>query len=173
VKTTELVSAPTKKRTYFWPAFVIAFLLWTLASCGGVAALVGLDEFRLTDFQPSAAVWTPPPLSTAAVAADAPPAAVDETPAEPTRFQPGGRAQNATSSRVNIRRNPGYLGQDAAGDILAQMDPGESVEILGWPRNADNLIWWPIRYQSADGAAIEGWVAESTAAGVQILTPTQ
>lgn len=172
MRTTELVSAPVKKRTFFWPAFVIAFLLWTLASCGGVAALIGLDEFRLTDFQPSDPVWTPPPLATAVVAVDAPPAAEAETPAEPTRFQPGGRAQNATNSRVNIRRNPGYLGQ-AAEDILAQMNPGESVEILGWPRNADNLIWWPIRYQSADGATIEGWVAESTASGVQILTPMQ
>jgi hypothetical protein len=170
VGTTEIVSAPAKKRTFFWPAFAIAFLLWALASCGGVAAFVGLDEFRLTDFQPSAAVWTPPPLATQAVAVDAPPATTDETPTEPTRFQPGGRAQNATSSRVNIRNNPGYLGQVAA-DILAQMNPGETVEILGWPRNADNLIWWPIRYQAADGTLIEGWVAESTASGVQILTP--
>jgi hypothetical protein len=162
---------PVKRRSFFWPAFVVAFLAWSLASCGGIAAMIGLDDLSLADFQSSGPVWTPPaPLPTETTAVAEQPAEEPAAPTEETRFQPGGRAQNITNSRVNIRRSPGYLGQ-AADNVLAQMEPGETVEIAGWPRNADNLIWWPSRYQSADGAIIEGWVAESTASGVQILAP--
>ena len=85
------------------------------------------------------------------------------------RLQAGATATNVTNSLVNIRRTPGYLGKPQ-GDILAQMKPGESVTLLDGPEVADSLTWWFVRYQP-NGQAIEGWVAESTASGVQILAP--
>lgn len=160
-------TVPSKRRSVFWLAFAVAFLVWTVASCGGAAALVGFDEFSLADFQSNGPAWTPPPVVTPVVAAA-------DTAAEPTlvagRLQPGSRAENATGSRVNVRRSPGVVGKPD-GDILAQMNPGETVEILGWSRTADNLIWWPVRFQPAQGAAVDGWVAESTDSAVQILVP--
>ena len=83
-------------------------------------------------------------------------------------FVPGQQARNATSSRVNIRRTPGYLSK-RADDVIGQIQPGERVEIIGPPMGADNLLWWQIRYPTATGQTIEGWVAEATASGVVIL----
>lgn len=162
----------TRRRTYFWLAFALTFTLLTLASCGGVAALIGFDDLSFADFQTTGPVWTPPAAATSPVVSSTEDtgAAAAPTSLPSSRFQPGGRAENATSSRVNIRRAPGYLNKPED-DILRQMQPGESVEIAGWSRSVDNLIWWPIRYQSADGATVEGWVAESTESGVQILAP--
>ena len=83
------------------------------------------------------------------------------------RFAPGSAVRNVTNSRVNIRTTPGYLGKPAA-DIIGQVAPGASMTVLGDAQSADNLVWWRIRYDAPDGA-IEGWVAEATASGVQIL----
>ncbi len=155
----------------FWPAFVVSFMLLAFASCGSAAALIGFDDLSFADFQSTGPVWTPPAAPTAVVGVAAGGEADNNpTPTPSSRFQPGGRAENATSSRVNIRRAPGYLNKPD-GDVLAQIQPGETVEILGWSVSVDNLIWWPIRYQSANGTAVEGWIAESTESGVQILVP--
>ncbi len=132
--------------------------------------MVGFDEISFSDFQSSDPVWTPPAALTAPVVVADGVDAEASTPVAPTNLQPGGRARNATNSRVNIRLEPGYLGK-ADGDILIQMDPNETVEVLGWSRPADNLIWWPVRYQTPNGTPVEGWVAESTSSGVQILVP--
>ena len=78
-------------------------------------------------------------------------------------FRTGDQARNITSSVVNIRRTPGHLGKPA-GDIVAQALPGDTVTIVKGPSVADNLTWWYVRY----GAA-EGWMAQATASGVQIL----
>ncbi len=164
--------SPAKPRTFFWPAFTVTLLVWLLASCGGMAVFIGLDELSLSDLQAVGPIWTPPPLPTEAILADEPAEQVARAAGEGgevARFQPGAQAANITSSRVNIRREPGHLGKPAD-DVLAQMQPGETVEILGWPRSADNLVWWPIRY-TGEAGLVEGWVAESTASGVQILSP--
>jgi hypothetical protein len=146
-------------------------MLLAFASCGGAAALIGFDDLSFADFQSTGPVWTPPAAPAAQVGvAESGDAANNATPTPSSRFQPGGRAENATSSRVNIRRAPGYLNKPE-GDVLAQIQPGETVEILGWSLSVDNLIWWPIRYQPAGGTAVEGWIAESTESGVQILVP--
>ncbi|MEZ4637449.1 MAG: hypothetical protein R2873_18805 [Caldilineaceae bacterium] len=167
----EPTPAPTSRtRTPFWVAFVVTFALLALASCGGVAALVGFDDFSFADFQSTGPVWTPPAAPTAVDSANVDSTNAAPTPTPSSRFQPGGSAENATSSRVNIRRAPGYVNKPAD-DIVAQMQPGEDVEIVGWSRSVDSLIWWPIRYRSPDGASVEGWVAESTESGVQILAP--
>ena len=67
-----------------------------------------------------------------------------------------------------IRQTPGHLGKSDS-DILAQMAPGETVAIVGGPTAIDSLVWWLIQYQSSDGRTVEGWTAEATGSGVQIL----
>ena len=56
-----------------------------------------------------------------------------------------------------------------ASDVVAQVYPGETVEILGDSAAVDGLAWWRVRYVGRDGAVVEGWIAEATAGGVQIL----
>ena len=160
---------PKSPRSLFWIAFAIGFVLLALASCGGVAMLVGLDNISLADLQSSGPVWTPPPAPTP-LPADATRPSGSAQPGLPAdRLQAGGPARNVTNSRVNIRRIPGYLGK-GDDDILGRMEPGASVTILDGPQTADQLVWWYIRY-AGPGGNVEGWVAESTASGVQILAP--
>lgn len=161
--------AQRRTRAYFWLGLVLGFLLLTLGSVWGAAVLLGLDDLSLSDLQNQGPVWTPPPLPTPTPTGQAAPV----TSGEPGSFAPGQQARNATNSLVNIRREPGYLGKPA-GDILAQMQPGEQVTILGGPESRDGLLWWRVRYQGSQASSpVEGWVAESTASGVQILAPTE
>ena len=155
------------RRSLFWPGFAFGFLLLASAVCGGLAATLGLTRISLDDIRNTgAAVWTPPPITVAAPAADAavsiPVAGVSD------RFAAGEAVRNVTNSRVNIRATPGYLGKPG-GDIIGQLNAGDALTVLGESQNADNLVWWRIRYQDPAGAALEGWVAEATASGVQIL----
>jgi hypothetical protein len=83
-------------------------------------------------------------------------------------FQLGETARNITSSRVNIRQTPGHLGKTDS-DIVAQLQPGDTMQIVAGPAPADNLTWWLIQFQSRDERMVEGWVAEATGSGVQIL----
>ena len=80
--------------------------------------------------------------------------------------------RNVTTSRVNLRRTPGYLGKPND-DVLAQTRPGESMQILGDNAQVDGLTWWRILYVADGRGAVEGWVAEATASGVQILGPAE
>lgn len=155
--------APSRP-SYYWQGFVLGFVLLSLASCGSLAVLLGLDQVQLTDLTGAGVVWTPPPAPTAAPSL----AAQENTPDLVGRFHPGQSVRNITSSRVNLRRQPGYLSADA-GDILTQIEPGELVSISGGPQIVDQLTWWLVDY-AATGASIQGWVAEATASGVQILS---
>jgi hypothetical protein len=80
----------------------------------------------------------------------------------------GQQVQNVTSSQVNIRAAPGYLSKPN-GDVIGQVPPGGKIEIIGGHTSADGLTWWYSRYTAPDGVAIDGWIAEATASGVQIL----
>lgn len=161
-----------KARSYYWLAFAISFAILALASCGGVALMIGLSPSTLAELQSTSPSWTPPPTPTD-LPADATVPAVGQSPPggsdAQSRLQPGTQARNVASSVVNIRRTPGYLGKGAE-DIVAQMEPGTVVTILTWPQVADQLNWWQIRYTGPAGST-DGWVAESTASGVQILSP--
>ena len=84
------------------------------------------------------------------------------------RFTPGQTVRNVTNSRVNVRAAPGFLSKPPE-DVLGVLAPGATLEILGESAAADNLVWWRIRARAPDGAPLEGWVAEATASGVQIL----
>ncbi|MEZ4708852.1 MAG: SH3 domain-containing protein [Caldilineaceae bacterium] len=153
---------PPKVRSLFWPGFTFGLVFTALVSCGGLAMALGLNDISLADIQGGGPAWTPPAITptpenvVVQSAAAAPIAGI---------FQPGQNVRNITNSRVNIRRTPGHLGKPGD-DILAQAQPGESVEIISGPTEADNLLWWQIRY-----GGTEGWVAEATSSGVTILGP--
>lgn len=160
-------------RRWFWIGFILSFLLLMFASCGTLAAVVGFDRLSLTDLQSSERTWSPPPMAEATISSQTGAPNVDGVPGESSgelAFAPGNPARNATSSRVNVRREPGYLGKPTD-DILSQLQPGDRVTLLEWPRSADGLLWWRVAVEGQPG--VEGWVAESTASGVKILEPVE
>jgi hypothetical protein len=155
-------------RTLFWPGFVVGFLLLSIVSCGGIVLATGINQLDLADLQNNGQAWTPPPTPVATAVPEA--AAAEEPIVGETggAFSLGQRLVNVTSSVVNIRAVPGYLSKPA-GDVIGQVPPNATVEIIGGRAFADGLTWWLIRYSAADGAVIDGWIAEATASGVQIL----
>ncbi len=147
-------------RGRYWLGFVLGFALLALVSCGGMAVALGFNRVTLADLRGDASAWTPPTLVPTPPAAE--PGATTDAPVT-GRFGAGQTIFNVTGSRVNLRQTPGHLGKPG-GDVLAQLRPGDAVVILGETASADNLIWWRVAYQGT-----EGWVAESTASGVEIL----
>jgi len=160
--------ATKRRRSFFWPGFFLGLMVMVALSCGGLFTFLGFDRLSLADIQGSAPVWTPPAVTaTPQPVAAADPAANTDSSTEGT-FRIGDRVRNITNSRVNIRATPGHLGKPGD-DVVAQAQPGDSVEILDGPQEADGLRWWRIRYTAADGRTIEGWMAEATSSGVVIL----
>ncbi len=153
-------------RTNFWPGFALGFALLALTSCGGIAAALGFTRLTLADLQGGDPAWSPPPITPTAVVTPLPAAALAAVSA---RFSAGQTVRNGTNSRVNIRATPGYLGKPPT-DVVGQLASGDTLVVLGESALADNLIWWRIRFVAPDGVAVEGWVAEATASGVQILS---
>lgn len=127
----------------------------------------GLNRASLAELQGSGPAWTPPPVTPT-------PETIDQVNANGAdaisgmTFTPGDEVRNITGSRVNIRSTAGYLAKPG-NDVIAQIPPGERVEILGPSAEVDGLIWWQIAYPAPDGRTVEGWVAEATASGVTIL----
>lgn len=159
--TTPHASPPNRARNLFWPGFALGFLLIAALSCSAMLLLSGLGN--LGELRSAGAVWTPPPLAVATPAPTLESGIGSESEPAVGEYRTGDQARNITTSVVNIRRTPGHLGKPA-GDIVAQALPGDTVTIVKGPSVADNLTWWYVRY----GAA-EGWMAQATASGVQIL----
>lgn len=154
-----------KLRTLFWPGFLAGFLLLSVASCGGIVLATGINRLDLADLQNNGQAWTPPAVTATPVVTPA----ADTIIGEPGgAFALGDRLINVTASQVNIRAEPGYLSKPA-NDVIGQVPPGGAVEIIGGRAFADGLTWWLIRYTTTNGAVIDGWIAEATASGVQIL----
>lgn len=160
-------ASPRRARAWFWPGFAAGFLLLASLTCVVSVFATGLNRFDIADLGgASAAAWTPPP-STPTL----PPADVASPSGEAPLagvYLPGDRVRNITSSVVNIRATPGYLGKPLQ-DIVAQAMPGDAVEIVEGPVLADNLTWWRVRLSPGGGALVDGWMAEATASGVQIM----
>ena len=154
------------RRSYFWPGFALGFALLALASCSGIAIALGLNQLSLAEIQGNGVVWTPPPYTPAPT--PLPAAEAVESQSVSARFAPEQAVRNLTNSRVNVRSTPGYLSKPD-GDVIGVLPPAGTAIILGESQLADNLVWWRVRAALADGRAIDGWVAEATASGVQIL----
>ena len=162
---TEQAALPaSNRRARFWIGFAAGFALLTIASCGGIGIALGLNELSLAELQGNGAVWTPPPYTPAPT----PLPVADAAASGATRFAVDQRVRNLTNSRVNLRSTPGYLSKTAS-DVIGTLQPGDRVTILGEQQAADNLTWWRVRATLTDGRTIDGWVAEATASGVQIL----
>lgn len=152
-----------RARSLFWPGFFLGFLLLAAFTCGGMGLALGVNRIQLSDFARSGPVWTPPAVTpTAAVAAG-------EANAGPSSaLHAGDSVRNLTNSRVNLRTSPGYQGKGSA-DVVGLIEPGAALTLLDASAAADGLTWWRVRYQAPGGRILEGWVAEATASGVQIL----
>jgi hypothetical protein len=149
----------------------VGFLLLSMVSCGGVVMATGVSRINLAGLQNNGVAWSPPPVTATPVVQEAVEGESGGVVLEEGggAFLPGEQVRNVTSSRVNLRAVPGYLGKPD-GDVIAQVLPGEGMEILGERALMDNLTWWLVRYTPPGGGPVEGWVAEATASGVQILS---
>jgi len=75
----------------------------------------------------------------------------------------------ATTTAVNIRRTPGYVGK-APSDILVQTPTDARLTILSAaPQQLDGLDWWQVRYSPAGQTPLVGWVAQRSPAGAELL----
>jgi murein DD-endopeptidase MepM/ murein hydrolase activator NlpD len=91
----------------------------------------------------------------------------------PTKtFTAGNVVVNAYTDPLNVRRSPGYMGKDNNSDIIAKLPRNAPVVISEGPRSVDNLTWWRIA-GAAEGAALDGWVAEVGPKGQRFLIPAQ
>lgn len=151
----------------FWPGFALGFFVLAFLSCGGLFMLTGLNRLTLAEFQPGEAAWTPPPVTATTPPDEITGAAAPETAGAAGELRPEMRRRNATNSRVNVRRSPGYLSKPGD-DVLFQLQPGDEMVLLEGPVPADNLRWWRVGVETGAGPR-EGWVAEATASGVIIL----
>lgn len=154
-----------RTRSNFWLGFALGFTLLTVVSCSGIGIAFGINRLNLAELRGVSAAWTPPPYTPTPVPQ---PTANEGGSIGSTRFASQQTVRNLTNSRVNIRATPGYLSKPA-GDVLGVVAPGATLLILGENQMADNLIWWRVRATLVDGRVVEGWVAEATASGVQIL----
>jgi hypothetical protein len=91
----------------------------------------------------------------------------------PTKtFATGNVVVNAYTDPLNVRRSPGYTGKDNNSDIVAKLPRNAPVVITEGPRQVDGLQWWRIA-GAADGAGVDGWVAEIGPKGQRFLIPAQ
>lgn len=156
--------SPQKRRSLFLVGLAVGFLLLATVSCTAGLYAVGIDANRLAELRGASSAWTPPPTPFSLATLEP---ADDDLTAVDGLYAPGDRPRNVTASLVNIRSSPGYLGKPPS-DVIAQVTPGQEVEILDGPQSADGLIWWHVRLLPPTGVA-DGWIAEATASGVQIL----
>jgi hypothetical protein len=56
------------------------------------------------------------------------------------------------------------MGKNDNTDVLVKIPSGELVEIIGGPEEKDSLTWWKITWNG-----YEGWIAEHTASGREII----
>lgn len=170
VPDTPATPRPRRGISRFWLGFALSFLLLSLMSCGSLFLATGVTGLDLASLQDNEPAWRPPAVTPTPVVTPAPVAesGADVVVESGGQFAPGEQVRNIAASRVNIRATPGYLGKPD-GDVIGQVPPGAAVDIVGGRTNADNLTWWLVRYTAPDGGVIQGWMAEATAGGVQIM----
>lgn len=168
--------APEQKpqsRWPFWLGFAISFLALSVLSLGLLLMSMGLDNFDLASLQDNEAAWSPPPLTlTPSADSNVVDASAANSMESTGQYAIGANLRNITDGGVFIRETPGYLSKLET-DKIGRIASGGAVEIIGGPATVDDLTWWQIRYQTGNGTVIEGWSAEATASGLQILGPVQ
>ncbi len=85
------------------------------------------------------------------------------TPTPTGKFSIGEKIRIVAQSRVRLRATPGYRDK-LPDDVLTTMASGSNLIVLSGPELVDGLTWWKVNYEGT-----EGWVAESTSNGVQLL----
>lgn len=74
-----------------------------------------------------------------------------------------------TQVNVKLRRSPGFLNKPEE-DELAVLRSGTNVSVLiGGPREANGLTWWPVRHRGEDGVPLEGYMAQRNRSGTLLL----
>jgi hypothetical protein len=66
--------------------------------------------------------------------------------------------------QASLRRTPGFIDKDDSIDVIAKIDCGQKVKLLGDKQNSDDLTWWQVSWNS-----YTGWMADHTASGRVIL----
>ncbi len=93
--------------------------------------------------------------------------AVPGTPPLPTpNFQTGDVVY--TWQPVLLRRLPGL--EAAAPDVIVmQLAPGLTLTIKAGPKYEDKLIWWQVATMEDTEPILQGWIAESTTTGYDLI----
>jgi len=111
--------------------------------------------------------WTPPAYSAITLTprpsgGEAPTAAPQPTagPASPAGLRQGQKAV-VLAGAVNLRVAAGLN----AGIIIA-IPNGQTVDLIEGPHSADNVVWWKVK-----AGEQEGWMAERSASGQNLLGP--
>lgn len=75
----------------------------------------------------------------------------------PGTFQVGQQVVIIADQRINMHSGPGI-------DFppITTLNPGAIVTIAGSPHPTAQYTWWPVRFTSTSGEAMEGWVADSS-----------
>ena len=141
------------RRTWLWAA--LAFLGLSICSLVTVALAVSGGQLPELGNGPS---WTP-----SAAEGNSQPQGSSSLAASLT---PGDQVVNASSSRVRLRKTPGF--QNKPGDdIIATVPSGAVGEVVDGPQEVDGLRWWLVRFSGQNG-----WMAERTSQGVLLLDRT-
>lgn len=122
-----------------------------------VTHTIGASQAGPTRWQPITPTPTP---------ATSPTPTVTPTPTPtPEGIYVGGKARVVSGVNVNMRRTPGYRNKPAD-DIIVAVPPNSVVDVIGGPEEKDGLRWWQVRWQGK-----EGWMAEFSSRGTQLLAP--
>ncbi len=107
-------------------------------------------------WQPITPTPTQPPTPTVAPQTPTP---------QPPGIHVGGQAQVVSAVGVRLRKTPGYRNKPPE-DVLTVVPSRSVVTVIGGPEEVDGLRWWRVRWRG-----YEGWMAEATAQGLQLLAP--
>lgn len=106
-----------------------------------------------------------PPQETKPPQTDAPQPPTPAPAPRPAVIEVGGLV--AARQEVAVRNMAGY--KSAKSRKQGDMPVGAQATIIGGPQTADGLTWWQVRMSKPDGSPLEGWSAQTSAAGAVLL----
>jgi hypothetical protein len=75
-----------------------------------------------------------------------------------------GKQLDVLQPNVRMRQSPGYINKNDDTDTIVILQPGNVLLTLDGPVIKDGLCWWKVQY-----ADLQGWVADHSPTGVQLL----